>query len=111
MCEPVGQADLRAAIVSALAQAPGAVRPQFRQCPGHVVFQYLGTIDRPRQIAFTSAQRRLVYDVRENRVRVNDGQWSATQSLDERLRREWLDLVHFWERLRLQSGQDQEEAS
>ncbi len=59
LCEPVGQADLRAAIVAALARPAAGGRPSFRACPGRTVFQYLGTLNRPRQIAFTGASGRL----------------------------------------------------
>ncbi len=70
LCEPVGQADLRGAIVAALARPADGGRPSFRACPGRTVFQYLGTLQRPRQIAFTGASGRLIYDVREHRVQV-----------------------------------------
>jgi hypothetical protein len=50
--EPFGQADLRGAIDAALRVDPGvAAVPRLEPAPAHEVFQYLGTIDRPRQIA------------------------------------------------------------
>jgi len=108
LCEPFGQADIRAAIVTALASPAVGRRPSLRACPGRSVFQYLGTVDRPRQIAFVSAQRRLIYDFRDDRVQVNQGRWQPTRDLDAPLRREWLDLVHHWERLRLPGATAQE---
>lgn len=104
MCEPVGQADLRDAIVEALARPSAGGRPAFRSCPGHTVFQYLGTLHRPRQIALTGATRRLVYDLRANRVRVGDAAWVDVADLDAPTREEWLVLVRRWERLRLAGG-------
>jgi hypothetical protein len=100
LCEPVAQADLRHAILTALA-SPSDARPTFRTCPGHTVFQYLGTLNRPRQIAFTGMSTRLTYDVRARRVQVNDGPWTEVEALDEANRAQWLALVHHWERLRL----------
>ncbi|BCS33187.1 hypothetical protein TBR22_A24140 [Luteitalea sp. TBR-22] len=101
-CEPVGQADLRGAILEALAAAPAsAVRPAFRACPGHAVFQYLGTIGRPRQIGFARAGGRIVYDIREQQVRRDEGAWTRVDALTGEARAEWLALVQYWERLRV----------
>ncbi len=111
MCEPVGQADLRGAIVSALSLPEADGRPSFRQCPGHTVFQYLGTLNRPRQIAFTGAARQVIYDLRDDRVRVNEGPWTDIAALDETTRAEWLSLVRHWERLRLAGVPDAGDAS
>jgi hypothetical protein len=109
LCEPVGQADLRAAIVVALARPADDRRPSFRACPGRTVFQYLGTLNRPRQIAFTGASGRLIYDVREDRVQVNGGAWVDVAALDPAVRAEWLALVRHWERLRLTGVPGEEE--
>ena len=111
LCEPVGQADLRSAIANALARPDGAQRSTFRTCAGHAVFQYIGTLTRPRQIAHTSMSRRLMYDLREHRVRVDDGAWMNVDDLDERLRGDWLALVQQWERLRASGAEAQEDPS
>lgn len=111
LCEPVGQVDLRGAIANALARPDAGDRSTFRACAGHAVFQYLGTLARPRQIAHTTASRRLTYDLREHRVRVDDGSWMHVVDLDERLRSEWLALVHQWERLRASDAEAQEDPS
>ncbi len=100
VCEPFGQADIRGAIVAALAVPAAGQRPSSRACSGRSVFQYLGTIERPRQIALVSEQGRIIYDFREDRLQVNGGPWQATTDLDAPLRREWLALVHRWERMR-----------
>jgi hypothetical protein len=101
LCEPVGQADLRRAIVMALVSPDSEGRPAFRSCDRHTVFQYLGALSRPRQIALTGIARRVVYDLRENRVQVDGGRWVEVGELGESGRAEWLSLVHHWERLRL----------
>lgn len=111
VCEPVGQADIRGAIVAALARPDSGARPTFRDCEGHAVFQYLGTLSRPRQIAFTRASGRLIYDIRDGRVQVDGGPWVAVAALDEITRERWLALVHHWERLRLAGVAGEEEAS
>jgi hypothetical protein len=102
LCEPVGQADIRGALVAALARPAGdGTRPSFHPCAGRPVFQYLGTVSRPRQIAFTYADRRVVYDMRDDRVRNGDGAWTPVSALQGRDRTDWIALVQYWERLRL----------
>jgi hypothetical protein len=111
LCEPVGQADLRGAIVAALARPSAEARPTFRACADHMVFQYLGTLNRPRQIAFTGPSGRLVYDVREQVVQFDGGAWTAVVALDDTRRSQWLALVRHWERLRLAGVPTEEGAS
>jgi arylsulfatase A-like enzyme len=100
-CEPIGQADVRQAITDALSVPGRDGRPAFRACDGHQVFQYLGTLERPRQIAWTSATRRVIYDFREQRARVGDGAWQPIAHLEGRQRDDVIALVRYWERLRL----------
>jgi hypothetical protein len=98
-CEPVGQAAIRSTLLAALS---GAESAQAAPCEGPGVFQYLGTIDRPRQIAFvTRAARRVVVDLRQGRARVGEGAWTALSRLRGAERTEVEQLVHYWERLRL----------
>jgi hypothetical protein len=66
-----------------------------------VVFQYLGSVDRPRQIAFTRAAGRLVYDFRNRRVLLPDGTSATPASLSGEAAAQFLRLVHFWERMML----------
>lgn len=100
VCEPMGQADIRGAIVEALTRENHGGGPVFRPCEGRLVFQYLGTLSRPRQIAHTGLSRRLIYDIRTNRVQLDDTGWRAVSDLDDATRAAWLALVHQWERVR-----------
>lgn len=97
--EPVGQAELRDAIVRALGQGTG--RPHVVRPAGKEVFQYLGTIDRPREIALTSVSSRTTFDMRSRRARLGHGDWRPLSGLSEADRSRVLEVVHFWERLRL----------
>jgi len=99
IAEPVGQAELRDAIVRALGQGTG--RPHVVRPAGKQVFQYLGTIDRPREIALTSVSSRTTFDLRSRRARLDRGDWRPLSGLSGADRSRVLEVVHFWERLRL----------
>lgn len=96
---PMGQIDLRDAIGEALARQdtsrPGRISP----ATDGRVFQYLGLIDVPSQIGFQLPDGRLVYDFRQNQVRVADGPWLNAGSIDAATSKMYLELVHYWERL------------
>jgi arylsulfatase A-like enzyme len=100
--EPFGQSDLRDAIGGALSADP-ALRPVPRvtKPDGRTIFQYLGTIDRPRQIAFLRAEGRTIYDFRTRRVSIRAGGWRRPEDLDPAARRQFEALVQFWERMML----------
>lgn len=101
LTEPFGQAELRESISAALATSPaGDSAPALTRAAGKRVFQYLGTIRRPRQIGFvTAGSERIIYDFGEGRVRMRDGEWRDPSTLAGAERAEFLDLVHSWERL------------
>jgi arylsulfatase A-like enzyme len=102
LCEPLGQADLRAALTNALSAPEGGTTPTIRDCGERRVFQYLGTLDTPRQIAFVGGRGRITYDLRERVARLDDGPWLTPDRLSPAEQRDMEALVHFWERLRLQ---------
>jgi hypothetical protein len=98
--EPFGQSDLRDALWTALTTGEG--EPTRTEPPGRKIFQYVGRIPRPKQIAFTSRQGRTIYDFSTARVRLaGQAEWKRPSALDEAETREYLEVVHFWERLRL----------
>lgn len=103
IAEPFGQTDLRRAIGEALSgDGPGGqMQPRVVREPGRVVFQYLGNIHRPRQIAFAGGGGRLIYDFRDRRVVREDGTAARTDALGEEQWRPLRELVHFWERMML----------
>jgi membrane-anchored protein YejM (alkaline phosphatase superfamily) len=101
-CEPIGQADVRDAISAALARDVLDTRPAFQDCGrDRHVFQYLGSLDRPRAIAWTANGRRVIWDFRQYRARFDEGPWLRERDLDEEGRRVVGALVHAWERMRL----------
>jgi hypothetical protein len=64
------------------------------------LFQYLGTIGRPRQIAFLTSHGQAVYDFRSQRARARDGAaWQRPGDLSDPDRAEFLELVRTWERM------------
>jgi hypothetical protein len=69
------------------------------------VFQYLGSLQRPRQIAFTTPAGRTVYDFRTGRAKLpSRAEWVTPRDLPEAERATWIELVRFWERLLLQQS-------
>lgn len=103
--EPFGQVDLRDAIGAALARDPAnGSQPRVVAAPGKIVFQYLGGIHRPRQIALTGAEGRTIYDFRDNRVTLPDGTTVRPEALAGPAAGPFLRLVHLWERMMASSG-------
>lgn len=99
LCEPVGQVDLRDALWSALSREDVSQGLTLRPCEGKRVFHYLGLVNRPRQIGFTTTTGRIVYDLQQDSVRFDSGEWQRSADLDPPGRAAWLELVHYWERL------------
>lgn len=100
--EPFGQADLRDAIAAALTQGGTAEAvPTIARNRSRRVFQYLGRIERPVEIAFRSVAGRVIYDFRNNQVSLRDGEWRAPGSLDPAGTSQFLELVRTWERMML----------
>jgi hypothetical protein len=96
--EPFGQAELRDAIRRALDAPDSTTAPRVVRRSGKRVFQYLGNLDRPRQIAFAEGPTRIIYDFRTRRVLAADA-WQTPDKLDGQTSRRFLELVHYWERL------------
>jgi arylsulfatase A-like enzyme len=103
VAEPFGQIDLRQTIDRALREgihdAPELTSPE-----GKEVFQYLGNLPRPRQIAVRRIDARTTYDFRTRRVRFGDGAWRPVETLTRSERADFLRLVHTWERMMLARG-------
>lgn len=103
--EPFGQIDLRDAIGLALTtgDTDGAA-PRLVPSPGRVVFQYLGSIHRPRQIALADGSARAIYDFRDRRVTLPHGASVRPDALQDAGAEALLRLVNFWERMMLAVG-------
>jgi hypothetical protein len=96
------EADLRDAINQALEMPPAAgAKPVVVENPSRMVFQYLGQITRPAQIAFTGLSGRTIYDFREGRIRIGSGQWRRPEELTPPDHARFLQLVQTWERMML----------
>lgn len=98
--EPVGQADLRDDIREALAGPARDVKPRLEPDPSRRVFQYLGTLDRPAEIAFTGLEHQLIYDFRERQVRIGERSVDPARLTPEESA-QWRVLVRTWERMML----------
>jgi hypothetical protein len=97
--EPFGQAELRDALDATLS-APTLTAnagPTLSRDGRKRIFQYLGNFHRPRQIAFVTTAGRTIYDFPSGRARIRDGDWRRAHDLSGADRREFLDLVHYWE--------------
>ena len=95
--EPFGQADLRATVLRALSAADAQSRPTARPVAGKKVFQYLGTLNRPRQISFVSQDKRISFDFRSRQVCVVPGQCVPADGLAGAAREQFNELVWTWE--------------
>lgn len=99
--EPFGQSDLRDAIARGFAMAVPGAGPQRRQDASRTVFQYLGSIDRPAQIALTGIAGQIAHDFRTGRVQVDRGGWRRLEALGPDEVSRWRELVRRWELMML----------
>ncbi|MFQ5642010.1 MAG: sulfatase-like hydrolase/transferase [bacterium] len=100
--EPFGQVDLREAINAALLENPNSTRnPALKKNPEKRVFQYIGFISQPRQIAMTDLSGRIIYDFRSDLVQVGGAEWRRPGNLDPSEYAGFQKLVHFWESILL----------
>ncbi|MBA3884196.1 MAG: sulfatase-like hydrolase/transferase [Acidobacteria bacterium] len=99
--EPFGQVDLRDAIGRALGRDDMDTPPRTVTVPGKMVFQYLGNIHRPRQIAFADGTGRTIYDFRDDRVTLAGGTPVRQHALQGPAAEPFLNLVYYWERMML----------
>jgi hypothetical protein len=105
LTEPFGQSDLRDALWSALASPPlEPRRPVDAIAATRPVFQYLGSLERPAQIAWTAADSQLIYDLRDRRVHVDKGPAVAPDELTSAQAARWRELVNTWERMLIARG-------
>lgn len=102
LSEPYGQVDLRGAFNTAFQRAgPPTGTPSVHPAPDREIFQYLGDMARPRQIAFLMPAGRLIYDFRSARVQLPDGSWHRPSELSDTWRDAFLRLVWRWEAMSL----------
>lgn len=109
IAEPFGQSDLRPAIVQALAADSSDAVASASPAPDKRVFQYLGTLDRPRQISFVSRTGRILFDFRTHTVCLTPSRCTSPDALDGPSRDEFNDLVWTWESIALARRHDPSE--
>jgi hypothetical protein len=97
--EPFGQADLRHVLYQALDTEPGP--PAIVPDRSRRIFQYLGRLERAAQIAWTTPEGRLLYDLRARQAKFGGGPWIADRQLTDDQRAAAYELVHTWERMLL----------
>ena len=108
---PFAQSLLRQLFRKALTSDATGTGPSIDTAEDGRVFQYLGSLERPRQIALTGLRAQTIYDFRENRARVGDSPWKSPSALTSSESVAYLELVQFWERLRLAQVRSEETRS
>jgi len=96
--QPFAQADLRGQLRLALSKN-STEPPRVVSDPERVVFQYLGTVDGPAQIAFLGSNKRILYDFRTRRLQVGNSEWKQADQLDDDTGTQFRSLIYYWERL------------
>jgi len=99
----VGQTDLRDALCRGMASLLPDTRvrqPLLEERHGGRVLQYIGGIDKPSQIGSLTADARVVYDFRTDRVMIGQ-QWKARPELSVSDAAAFRELVYRWEAVRL----------
>jgi hypothetical protein len=77
-----------------------------RRAQGQPVFQYLGALARPRQIAFLQNGERIIYDFRTGRVQTGGGAWQRPDALDAAAAATFHRLIQQWELMNLTQGRE-----
>jgi hypothetical protein len=102
--QPFGQVEVRQAIWNALAgPSPADARPDFSRTATAPVFQYLGSVDQPREIGRREPQGgRTLYDFRADRAQsASEPAWVRPDRLTDRASASFLALVRNWEAMML----------
>jgi arylsulfatase A-like enzyme len=99
--EPFSHIDLRSALNAALTVAPEAAATPVFAPTDRPVFQYLGDLRRPRQIAWYRAGARFIYDFRTAGVQAWDEGWRPPSQLAPAEYAEFERLIHQWEWINL----------
>jgi hypothetical protein len=97
--QPFGQADLRDAIGGALSGDSPDAPPRVVVRADKTVFQYLGTLERPRQVGLRGVETHLVYDFRSNQVRSAGALWERAENARADVAERMTALIQLWERM------------
>jgi arylsulfatase A-like enzyme len=94
---PFSQIDLRPAMNEALQVPPDRPSTPSVRRVERPVFQYLGDLRRPRQIAWLLDGKRLIYDFRTKRIQTRAGEWVRPPEPAAGNTDEFHTLLHQWE--------------
>jgi glucan phosphoethanolaminetransferase (alkaline phosphatase superfamily) len=96
--QPFGHIELRGVLNEMLQKEfTETNRPVLNDSTTEKVFQYLGNIKRPSQIAFRHNRGRTTYDFRTGRIQVSDGSWKLPGELTVAEYSDYRNLVNMWE--------------
>jgi arylsulfatase A-like enzyme len=99
--EPFSHIDLRSALNAALMVSSEAAAMPVTEPTDRPVFQYLGDLRRPRQIAWYRGGARFIYDFRSGGVQAWDEGWRVPADLTPAEYAEFERLIHQWEWINL----------
>jgi arylsulfatase A-like enzyme len=99
--DPFSHVDLRSALNAAMLVAPDAPPTPVFAPTERPVFQYLGDLRRPRQIAWYRGGVRFIYDFRTGAVQAWDEGWRRPSELTPTEYAEFERLIHQWEWINL----------
>jgi arylsulfatase A-like enzyme len=99
--DPFGHIDLRSALNAAMTVAPEVPATPVLEPTDRPVFQYLGDLRRPRQIAWYRGGVRFIFDFRTGRVQAWDEGWRLPEQLNPDEHAEFERLIHQWEWINL----------
>jgi arylsulfatase A-like enzyme len=97
-----GHTQLRSALNNMLRKGVAEhTTPVLNENVNSNVFQYLGNIRRPSQIAFIHNEGRTTYDFRTGRIQAGKGSWKLPGELTVKEYSDYVNLVNSWERMML----------
>jgi hypothetical protein len=99
--DPFSHIDLRSALNAAMTVAPELPAIPVFEPTDRPVFQYLGDLRRPRQVAWYRGGLRFIFDFRTGRVQAWDEGWRLPGQLRPDEHAEFERLIHQWEWINL----------
>jgi arylsulfatase A-like enzyme len=99
--EPLVQSDIRPALLAAMQEPDESKAPRSQPRGPAPLFQYLGDLGKPREVAFLGPHGRFLYDFRSDEAQKPGAGWLRPANLPKAAREEFVELVQFWERIQL----------
>jgi hypothetical protein len=104
--QPFGLTDFRSTLIRTLSREQhnkqhnkqnNNRQPVLEINPKGQVFQYLGGLSHPSQIAWRGLQGRTIYDFKNGQFKMPDGMWTPRESLSTEEAAAFHALIHYWE--------------